>query len=226
MILITLQKAFDTTDHEILLQKLRPISISKGTLQWFRSYLSEQIFLFNNENKPSDFGKIYCGVGTTRVYQKSCFVFGPCERYATSSQINFTFICRWFMHLAPIQRNRWNWKTPYKDFENICDWFVDNKLSINFGKDKTKSILFTSKRRSKNIHQLNIRYNQMNIKHHSQVTYLGCVLDERMSCEPMALKVIKKINRKLKFIYRKNRYFTLQCSYSATFWLCLSSLVP
>ena len=38
------------------------------------------------------------------------------------------------------------------------------------------------------------------IKQHSQVIYLGCVLDERMSCEPMALKVINKINGKLKFI--------------------------
>ena len=24
-----------------------------------------------------------------------------------------------------------------KDFANICDWFVDNKLSIHFGEDKT-----------------------------------------------------------------------------------------
>ena len=29
-----------------------------------------------------------------------------------------------------------------EDFANICDWFVDNKLSIHFGEDKTKSILF------------------------------------------------------------------------------------
>ena len=29
-----------------------------------------------------------------------------------------------------------------------------------------------------------------------------------MSCEPMALKVINKINGKLKFIYRENRYLT------------------
>ena len=29
-----------------------------------------------------------------------------------------------------------------KDFENICDWFVDNKLSTHFGEDKTKSIIF------------------------------------------------------------------------------------
>ena len=31
-----------------------------------------------------------------------------------------------------------------KDFENICDRFVDNKLSIHFGEDKTKSIPFAS----------------------------------------------------------------------------------
>ena len=48
----------------------------------------------------------------------------------------------------------------------------------------------------------------MNIKQHSQVTYLGWVLDERMSCEPLALKVMNKINGKLKFLYRKNRYLT------------------
>ena len=28
-----------------------------------------------------------------------------------------------------------------ENFENLCDWFVDNKLSIHCGKDKTESIL-------------------------------------------------------------------------------------
>ena len=36
------------------------------------------------------------------------------------------------------------------DFFNICDWFVDNKLSIHTGDDKTKSILFASKFKKKN----------------------------------------------------------------------------
>ena len=26
------------------------------------------------------------------------------------------------------------------DFEIACDWFVDNKLSTNFGEEKTRSI--------------------------------------------------------------------------------------
>ena len=31
------------------------------------------------------------------------------------------------------------------EFNKLCDWFVDNKLSIPFGDDKTKSILFLVK---------------------------------------------------------------------------------
>ena len=38
------------------------------------------------------------------------------------------------------------------NFSNICNWFVDNKLSTHFGEDKTKSILLASKFKKKNIH--------------------------------------------------------------------------
>ena len=62
MILIDLKKAFDTRDHEILLQKLKAIKFSESTIKWFKSYLSERIFLVNIENKLSDFGEISCGV--------------------------------------------------------------------------------------------------------------------------------------------------------------------
>ena len=51
MILIDLQKAFDTIDHEILLQKREAIKFSESTIKWFKSYLSERIFLVNIENK-------------------------------------------------------------------------------------------------------------------------------------------------------------------------------
>ena len=95
-----------------------------------------------------------------------------------------------------------------EDFTNICEWFVDNRLSIHFGEDKTKSILFASKRKIKNIPKLKINYKNIQIKQHSKVTYLGCILDETMSGESMALKVINKINSRLKFLHRKNKFLT------------------
>ena len=85
---------------------------------------------------------------------------------------------------------------------------MDNKLSIHFDKDKTKLILFASKQRLNNVHQLNIKYKHVNIKQHSQVTYLGCVLNKTISDEPVALKIIYKINGTLKLLCRKNRYLT------------------
>ena len=95
-----------------------------------------------------------------------------------------------------------------KDFSNLCNWFVDNKLSIHFGEDKTKSILFTSKGKINKGNQLNIVHDNIEIKQHSKVSYLGCILDESLTGETMALKVINKINSKLKFLYRKQKFLT------------------
>ena len=50
MILIDLQKAFDTIDHVILLQKLYAIGFFKHSVNWFRSYIISRIFLANLGN--------------------------------------------------------------------------------------------------------------------------------------------------------------------------------
>ena len=77
-----------------------------------------------------------------------------------------------------------------KNFFNICDWFVDNKLNIHFGEDKTKSILFSTKNRKRKIGTLEIQCGYVKIKQYSKVTYIGCKLDESLSGEAMALEVI------------------------------------
>ena len=53
---------------------------------------------------------------------------------------------------------------------------------------------------------LSINHGDIQIKQHSKVTYLGCVLDEDLSGESMATKVMGKINGRIKFLYRKNRF--------------------
>ena len=44
MILIDLQKAFDTINHKVLLDKLLPIGFSKNTISWYESYSAERHF--------------------------------------------------------------------------------------------------------------------------------------------------------------------------------------
>ena len=82
--------------------------------------------------------------------------------------------------------------------------FVDNKLSIHFGEGKTKSFFLQVNGEQRH------KYKGISKKQHSEVTYLGCVLDETVSGESMALKFIKKINSKLKLLHRKNRFLSLE----------------
>ena len=62
MILIDLQKAFDTTDYDVLLQKLYAFGFSKHTVNWFQSYLSNRSFLVNLGNNFSQPASVSCGV--------------------------------------------------------------------------------------------------------------------------------------------------------------------
>ena len=76
-------------------------------------------------------------------------------------------------------------------------------MSIDVGEDNIKSVLFSTKNRKRKIGTLDIQYGDVKIKQYSKVTCLGCGLDESLPGEAMALKVINKIDGRLKFLYRK-----------------------
>ena len=46
------------------------------------------------------------------------------------------------------------------------------------------------------------------MKQYHAVTYLGCLLDESLSAESMALKILNKVNSRLILLYRKNRFLS------------------
>ena len=91
----------------------------------------------------------------------------------------------------------------------MWDWFIDNKLSIQFRQDKAKSILLATKHKLRKAKSLDIVYNGIEIKPHTKEKYLGCILDEingRKSCVSMALIVINKVNSCFTFLHRQNRF--------------------
>ena len=60
--------------------------------------------------------------------------------------------CIVFQHKSTIEIE----KQQIRDFMSFCDCFVDNKLSIHFKQDKTKSILFGIKHKLWNAKSLSI----------------------------------------------------------------------
>ena len=91
------------------------------------------------------------------------------------------------------------------NLSGLCDWSIDNKLSIHLGKDMTKSILFENELNIKRAELLNTIYFNVKIKGYTKVTCLGCILDESLSGESMALHALNKIISRLRFLYRQTK---------------------
>ena len=88
-------------------------------------------------------------------------------------------------------------------FSILCDWSIDNKLSIHLGEDETKSILFGSKLNINRAEPLNLVYGNLKIRQYTKVTYLGCILDKSLSWESMELHVPNKSSLDLDFFIDK-----------------------
>ena len=82
------------------------------------------------------------------------------------------------MHLLSTSRCKKNETILNKEFSSL-QWFIDNKLPIPFGENKTKSIPFT---RSKTPAKLNISFQNHLIKQYNCVEYL----DYNLNGESMA----------------------------------------
>ena len=221
MILIDLQKAFDTIDHSILLEKMKCLSFSESTIRWFTSYLSNRSFIVSVGKELSSRGKLNCGVPQGSILGPLLFLLYVNDMpQAVNSELLLYAddTCLFFMGKdSKIIGDQLN-----KDFNSLCEWFIDNKLSIHFGEEKTKSILFGTKQLLHKGISLNIRYGDTEIKQHTKVTYLGCILDNDLSGESMVTKVLSLINGRLKFLYRKQKFF----NYSLRRLLCNALIQP
>ena len=161
MILINLQKAFDTLDHKIVLDKMKCIGFSDKTLKWFHSYLTNGVIFVSLGTVFWEAETINCGVLQGSMLGPLLFLLyindvpqalSNTHTYLYADDTNI--LCQ-HKDVTEIEN------VLNKEFANICDWFVDNKLSIHFGEDKAKCILFI---RDKNLPELNITYNNNRIK--------------------------------------------------------------
>ena len=118
---------------------------------------SVTFFWKNIENQLSDYENTFCGVPQGLILGPLLFLVhvNDIPQAVNLNSLLYTDdSCLMFQHKNSEEIE----KVLNNDFENICDWFVDNKLSIHFGEDKTKLILFASQRKIKNITKLNIKY--------------------------------------------------------------------
>ena len=208
LIFIDLKKAFDTVDHNILLQKLAKYGVNGLEHDWFASYLNNRKQFCKVNGVSSSISDINCGVP-----QGSCL--GPLlfliyindlpfslEKAHVSMYADDTTISHSSMSFADLQHDL------NCDLSNLQDWLHGNKLSLNVV--KTQSLIVGSgpnirKIQSQPDAQPSFVIDNDNIEIVSSFKYLGVQVDYQLKWDDHIDMVKKKALRALGLVkYSKN----------------------
>lgn len=143
MNMIDLTKAFDSVNHEVLLNKLEYYGVRGGPLDLLRSYLTNRVQLTEWNNTRSQHMNIYHGVPQGSVLGPLLFVLYVND---LPSNIVGAEICLYADDTSVL--------VEAEDLETLCEksrkamvetnkWFTANKLQVNMG--KTQSLLFSTR---------------------------------------------------------------------------------
>ena len=131
MVLLDLQKAFDTVDHEILCNKLETMGID--FTDWFKSYLGgrKQIVIANGVSSEPQ--TVKCGVPQGSI-------LGPLLFLCYVNDMPISLKCNLLLYADdsalmfsgsdPKQIE----KTLSDELKSCRQWLIDNKLSLHLGK--------------------------------------------------------------------------------------------
>ena len=120
---------------------MKYLGFSKNTITWFKSYLCERKFKISISTSYSSPASLLCGVPQGSILAPLLFLLYINDLPQAAVRDSLLYAddtCIIFQHKSEIE-------TEKQLIRDVCDWFVDNKLSIHFGQDRTKSILFGTK---------------------------------------------------------------------------------
>ena len=88
-----------------------------------------------------------------------------------------------------------------KELEFCNELLIHNKISLHLG--KAECILCGPKRKLKTIANFQINRNGHRLKSQNSINYLGIAIDQNLSGARPTNSIIKKVNSRLRFMYRK-----------------------
>ena len=216
-VFLGLKKAFDTVNHNILLEKLKYYGIRGVANDWLRSFLCERQQFTDVNGSHSKTKPITHGVPQGSVLGPLLFILfiNDLHKSVKFSQVNH-FADDTNLLLIDKSLKKIN-KHINHDLALITHWLRSNKISLNTS--KTEIIIFRSKR--KEIKKLlNFRLNGQKIPISTKVKYLGVILDQHLDWKEHLSYILPKLNRGIGLLSKIRHYvpkFLLRTLYFCLF---------
>ena len=210
MSMLDMSAAFDTVDHQILLQRLNTsFGVSSTVLDWFTSYLSDRQQHVRHSAHSSATTTLTCGVpqgsvlgpilfilytaDITKIIQKYCLRH---HLYADDSQI--------YGFCKPSTSDEARLRdTLTACISEIAGWMKSNRLQFN--SSKTELIWFSSSRRLDQLDNTPFPVCSDLVQPTNEIRDLGLLLDNCLALVPHITKVVRTcfgVLRQLKSVIR------------------------
>ena len=142
-IFLDLKKAFDTTDHNILLKKLYNYGFKGESYDWFKSYLSNRTQYVSIEGVNSSIKTISCGVPQGSVLGPILFLLYINDMPRCTTLFTSLFADDTGLFTSSPDLNDLIQQTN-SELSKVATWFTANKLTLNVS--KTKYLIFRTKK--------------------------------------------------------------------------------
>lgn len=214
LVLLDNSAAFDTLDHDLLLQCLETqVGITGKALKWFGSYLqgrSQRIFLNSELSDPTP---LFCGVPQGSVFGPKAFItitrdveriaemYGvSVHLYADDTQLYVSFDLN-----SPDDLAAKKFKLE-RCIAHISAWMLVNKLKLN--QDKTEVIILCHPRQRHKLPDLTIQVGDSAVAPTPCTRNLGVLFDQSMSMVDQITAVCKATNFHLRNIGKIRKFLT------------------
>ena len=217
LIMLDLSAAFDTVDHDVLLERLTSGLGIRGTaLNWFKSYLSgrsQSVLINGAQSKPIS---LVCGVPQGSVLGPILFTIYMLplgdiikrhgmwfHMYADDCQLYTTF------ETSDINQTALNMEILIDD---IRGWYLDNMLKLN--DSKTEMMVISSKFRP-SVHLDHIKIGESSISSSETVRNLGVIMDSNYTMVSHINHKVQESFLKIRELSYYRRYLTDESSKTA-----------
>ena len=211
VVFIDLKKAFDTIDHQIMLQKLKNYGIDEMSLTWLESYLTNRTQKCRVNDHLSNSAPVTCGVPQGSNLGPILFLIyindlPNCLNHAAPRMLADDTSISYSASITSELQNVIN-----SELKKLNSLLITNRLSLNTV--KTEFMVIGSQQKLRSIDsEINIKINENEMTRVDSVKSLGVYIDKHLAWHDHIDKLCEKVASAIGALKRVRSFTTINAS--------------